>query len=1373
MTLSRLREMCQIEVQSMGRTLAFAAIAIAAVSVSVSVRADGPNVWYVKASNYGLDGLTGEDEEHAWGTLQQAHDAASAGDTIYVLPGTYDQGSKKSCGRDARLVVSKRLNFVATGRADETFIKGEPSTAAAGWGDDGMRCVCVTSGGYGSTFTGLTLCGGSTGKNSGAPYLKTGNIDSGGAALNCYGDPADARSAAYLVDCVVSNNFGKWGTLYGGTAIRCLIKDNCGSGYGGIVSSACLWNSVVVGGKNATNGRSAVGNSSIVVNSTIAAMSQYGVDDASGQHSVCYNTLFTSIGSTAMRSSADYTNCFVTTYGVYSPATGDFRPVAGMEADGAGLSVYITNAIALPEGIEMKDFNGNPIDLTKETCDVGAVQGAVEPATAAFTLPTETLVNGGKTPKYKTTYARMAEWPKEVVLKPVSENFFSYEFSGKLCGGSERRFLLRDGTFRFLPSPFAGDNIAIAEKTADAEYWCDPAANAETATGAEDAPFRTIQDAITAATNALASKAAVIINLKPGDYREGGEISANHMNRFVVPNTHAFLIRSTQGPAVTTIYGEADSNPPEACYAGCGPNAMRCAVLQSASADTASAVQGVTFADGHSNCTDPTKDNISDRTGGVYLSSVAYAHILDSVVTNCTAVRGGASYYGTFKRCRFCDCVSYGAVFRYGRLDSCLVAPSCRSGDGAAGASQSSVVGQQMEELCCTIPSSSYGSSTGVRSSVLGDQEVKNTTYAGTVFRAPSGVVSSAKNYAIQDPGFADFDGGDFRLVKGTPALDASANAIAALNAAAYGAWVSNVVAHLHGDVDGNALKIIDGKIMPGCFHTMVDGFYVNTPSNGGVAIAGGEFGKVNALGAGDSVTLSPETGTRPCIGCMMNGVTNLFDDAVSGSQITVTPEMLTAAGGGMFAAAIYTKDWYVDPAGNDGRCGFTPKTAKKTLAAAMAMTVSGDTVHAAEGRYEEGVGSTKPSEEDPDSRIFIPSGRSLVADGAAERTFIVGKIGDDDYTNALGCGSNSVRCVYMARNSLLKGFTLTEGRAYPANGGTYLYGAPYNGGAVYGAKRAECLVVDCIITNCAAYNYAAGRECSFIGCRIVGNKATKGITSECYHMGCVIDGNYAGSGTCIYVTQLFDCTLGPNAYNLSGAEGTALGSGSSDAARIANSLILGKCSMDKRDITVSNCVFVAGKVTGTILDNTNNCFVVSEDEVQVDGDLRPIAGKNVACDIADPSIGSYVDESLFAPYLASMRERANNGCKLDAGALEADWTGRYAQDIGGSFTVVSADKAVEESAQRTVLVPEGAAVEGYWRNAAGRSLCCTLRFIVPEGGSLSVNAAGNALAFGEGTHEYRFASPAEMVMVAFESSAGTAEILKCSRYVGSTVVFR
>ena len=114
----------------------FVALAVAAVMPAF---ADGPNVWYVKASNYGLDGLTGEDEEHAWGTLQDAHDNAAAGDTIYVLPGTYDQGSTKGNSLASRLVVSKQLHFVATGSAAETEIvgstfpsPGRPSLSARG-----------------------------------------------------------------------------------------------------------------------------------------------------------------------------------------------------------------------------------------------------------------------------------------------------------------------------------------------------------------------------------------------------------------------------------------------------------------------------------------------------------------------------------------------------------------------------------------------------------------------------------------------------------------------------------------------------------------------------------------------------------------------------------------------------------------------------------------------------------------------------------------------------------------------------------------------------------------------------------------------------------------------------------------------------------------------------------------------------------------------------------------------------------------------------------------------------------------------------------------------------------------------------------------
>jgi len=61
----------------------------------------------------------------------------------------------------------------------------------------------------------------------------------------------------------------------------------------------------------------------------------------------------------------------------------------------------------------------------------------------------------------------------------------------------------------------------------------------------------------------------------------------------------------------------------------------------------------------------------------------------------------------------------------------------------------------------------------------------------------------------------------------------------------------------------------------------------------------------------------------------------------------------------------------------------------------------------------------------------------------------------------------------------------------------------------------------------------------------------------------------------------------------------------------------------------------------------------------------------------------------------------------------------------------------------------------------------------VPPGGSLNVSIAGETHTFNEGQQEYPFVSAAETIAVAFASETGTAEILRCDRYVGTTVVIR
>ena len=238
-----------------------------------------------------------------------------------------------------------------------------------------------------------------------------------------------------------------------------------------------------------------------------------------------------------------YYSCTNTSTGIFSPATWDFRPVKGLEADGNGKTSYITEKLPLPEGIEMKDFNGNPIDLTKETCDIGAVQGAVK-AAGAVILPVGTIVDGKAVPLYKTTYARTEEWPRALVIKPTIERFFSFEASGDCCGGPESRFLQLDGTYHMIPPPFSNQTITLENKIYKHEYWCSPNADASVATGAEDKPFRTVQDAIVAATNAMVSVSGpAVVNLLPGEYREGGAFGGDHNNRIVIPSGKSFLIQ--------------------------------------------------------------------------------------------------------------------------------------------------------------------------------------------------------------------------------------------------------------------------------------------------------------------------------------------------------------------------------------------------------------------------------------------------------------------------------------------------------------------------------------------------------------------------------------------------------------------------------------------------------------------------------------------------------------------------------------------------------------------------------------------------------------------------------------------------------------
>lgn len=171
----------------------------------------------------------------SWATaatnIQDAIDAAAAGEFIVVSNGTYKTGGRAIYGVSTnRVTVDKAVTVQSVNGPGSTTIAGFTSVVS----DFQIRCVYLTNG---ATLSGFTLTNGSS-RHSG----NLTNEQSGGGAW--------CEPGGVISNCIVMHNFAtgfqaQGGGVYGGTIWNSIIATNSAY-FGAGVAEAVIFNSLIV-----------------------------------------------------------------------------------------------------------------------------------------------------------------------------------------------------------------------------------------------------------------------------------------------------------------------------------------------------------------------------------------------------------------------------------------------------------------------------------------------------------------------------------------------------------------------------------------------------------------------------------------------------------------------------------------------------------------------------------------------------------------------------------------------------------------------------------------------------------------------------------------------------------------------------------------------------------------------------------------------------------------------------------------------------------------------------------------------------------------------------------------------------------------------
>ena len=416
-----------------------------------SIKAIYTNVWYV-AQNGGDDANNGGWPNQAKATIRAATAKAVSGDIIRVAPGTYGEaeGARKYLDKAnslCRVIIPDGVTLESTHGAEDTFIVGAASndeTANAhGNGPGAVRCVYANNG---SVLRGFTLTGGHTEKIGTG---ETSSYDYYGAAVLTVNT---GRSA--MEECIVSNNYSHYATLFRVNVKRCRIIGNIGGTGTGTTTdcaagSSCAYIGCIIDGNR---GNGTIGYSSRVESCTIGTNTMH--DERSAQvlyttsangHRCVINSVFL-YGSDRWYGTVYATNCIfaaeVNTSTLKAENCGnckfdqsaakigigaDYRLLPGSVAIDAGDNSFVSGEI---EGA--KDIHGTPRVLNAKI-DIGAVEYDWRPAFADRIG--RRLVLTDVSPTVTTNAAGGLIIPSGAVAGTVSSKGF-YDFTFDVSGGT-------------------------------------------------------------------------------------------------------------------------------------------------------------------------------------------------------------------------------------------------------------------------------------------------------------------------------------------------------------------------------------------------------------------------------------------------------------------------------------------------------------------------------------------------------------------------------------------------------------------------------------------------------------------------------------------------------------------------------------------------------------------------------------------------------------------------------------------------------------------------------------------------------------------------------------------------------------------------